>query len=184
MVETSGATVALGTSVISIDFHKPGGQVGNPPQYTIRANSSGSPNSIHPVAFDKVIIANPYQFSGISAAGGVIPSAVEQVPYVQLHVTIFASEKRLNSAYFRRPGWMRVPSTVLTTLAKTDNANSGAQGVGKAGFFSISILRTAANPTNQKKEYIYKIFSPEIVTPTLLRFVSMSSLNSVLEQCN
>jgi prenylcysteine oxidase/farnesylcysteine lyase len=174
MVEGSGAAVVLSTSVVELEFYKPGGQATNPPKYTLRTTSGSSTNSPYPTAFDNVIIANPYQFSNISAAQGVIPNAIETIPYVRLHVTIFASEKRLKPGYFGWPFWATVPTTVLTTLAKTDNPNSGSQGVGKAGFYSITTIQRAVNPANQKKEYIYKIFSPEIVTPALLRFVSVS----------
>lgn len=179
MVEASDATVALNTSVVGLELYKPGGQVSNPPKYTVRTTSGSSTNTPHPTPFDKVIIANPYQFSEISAAQEVIPNAIETIPYVKLHVTIFAAARRLNPGYFNPPRWafwVAVPNTVGTTLAKTDNPNSGSQGVGKARFYSISTLQTVTNPANQKKEYIYKIFSPETLTPIFLRSGPLSPL--------
>ena len=161
MVEASGATVNLNSPVIGLE--KSGSK------YAIQIISRSS-NATYQITFDKVILANPFQFSDIDVGSGVLTSSIESVPYVQLHVTIFASPKRLKSQYFKWPGFINVPTGILTTLAKTDNPNSGPQGVGKAGFFSCTILRTAINPATNKQEYIYKIFSPEALTPPLLRY--------------
>ncbi|KAL2020306.1 hypothetical protein VTK56DRAFT_8534 [Thermocarpiscus australiensis] len=168
MVERSGAVVALNTSVVTLEICKtcetPGG-----PRYSIRTKSAmATADSEYPIAFDNIIIANPYQFSNITAGEGVIHQRIDEIPYVQLHVTIFASPYRFSPQFFGLTVSKDVPGSVLTTLGKADDPTSGAQGEGKAGFFSTTILRKAVNPITQRKEYIYKIFSPEKVTPEFL----------------
>lgn len=165
MVERSGAIIALNTAVVGLEFDNGG------PKYLLQTSAGGSPSSTHPVAFDNIIIATPYQFSDISVASGVLQTPIEQAPYVHLHVTLFTSARRLRPGYFKWPNLLVVPAYVLTTLAKTDTPNSGPQGVGKAGFFSINIEKTVLNPATQQPEYVYKVFTPEPVTPQFLRSV-------------
>ena len=164
MAQRSGALLTLNTSVVGIQKTASG------PQYTVQTTSSSTPGSpaTYPVNFDNIVIANPFQFSGISASSGVLQSAIEQVPYVSLHVTHFTSASRLSPGFFDLPSTASVPGMVLTTLAQSDTATSGADGVGKAGFFSLSIVGKATNPQTQKKEYVYKIFSPQAITPQFL----------------
>lgn len=178
MVEKSGAAVALNTSVVGIEhLRKTGTGVSQHPQYTIRTESvSGRSTNAHPVAFHRVIIASPYQFSNISAGKGVLSHPIDEIPYVQLHVTIFASPYRCSPQFFNLRDGETVPGAVLTTLDRAGGPTSGPDGAGKAGFFSITILRTAVNPVTNKREYIYKIFSPRRVTPQFLRSVSIRSL--------
>ncbi|KAK4119102.1 hypothetical protein N657DRAFT_659193 [Parathielavia appendiculata] len=114
-------------------------------QYTVQT-TSGS----HPAAFDNVIIANPYQFSGISAGEGSLQTSIAQVPYVQLHVTTFTSSNRFNPGFFDLPNSAQAPLTILTTLARSDTPTSGVDGAGKAGFFSMMAIKSAANPQSQR----------------------------------
>ena len=167
MAQRSGAVIALNTSVVGIE--KAAGDSSRRPKYTIQV-APGSP-ATHPAAFDSVVMANPYQFSGISAGEGVLQTPIDEVPYVQLHVTIFTSPSRFSPQFFDLPESAKVPGLVLTTLAQGDTAASGVDGAGKAGFFSLSILGKATNPQTQQQEYAYKIFSPEAVTPEFLRCV-------------
>jgi prenylcysteine oxidase/farnesylcysteine lyase len=167
MAQRSGAVIALNTTVVGIE--KASGGSSSRPQYTVQV-APGSP-ATHPATFDNVIMANPYQFSGISAGEGVLQIPIEKVPYVQLHVTIFTSPSRFSPKFFDLPASAKVPGLVLTTLAQDDIASSGVDGAGKAGFFSLSILGNATNPQTQQQEYAYKIFSPEAVTPEFLRYV-------------
>ncbi|KAK4443879.1 Prenylcysteine oxidase [Podospora aff. communis PSN243] len=162
MVKRSRAHVALNTSVVSIGFAPE--QSSRVPRYVIGTESSGE-QAENPVVFDNVILANPFQFSKISAADGVIHNAIDEIPYVQLHVTIFASPFRYSPAFFGLTDAKDVPGTILTTLGKDDGPASGA---GKAGFFSISTLRKVFNPETEQEEYLYKIFSPEKVTSDFL----------------
>ncbi len=165
MAQRSRALLALNTSVVGIQKTTSGSQ------YTLQTTSSSTPDSpaTYPGTFDNVVLANPYQFSGISAGSDVLESAIEKVPYVRLHVTHFTSPSRLSPGFFNLPSDAVVPGMVLTTLAQSDTATSGADGVGKAGFFSLSMHRKAINPQTQQKEHMYKIFSPEAITPEFLR---------------
>jgi prenylcysteine oxidase / farnesylcysteine lyase len=163
MVKRSGAHVVLNTSVVSIGFAPE--QSSRMPRYVIGTESSGE-QAENPVVFDNVILANPFQFSKISAADGVIHNAIDEIPYVQLHVTIFASPFRYSPAFFGLIDAKDVSGTILTTLGEDDGPASGA---GKAGFFSVSALRKVFNPETEQEEYLYKIFSPEKVTSDFLR---------------
>ncbi|KAK4155652.1 hypothetical protein C8A00DRAFT_41749 [Chaetomidium leptoderma] len=168
MAQRSGALIALNTAVVGVE--KTSGGSSTSSKYTVQTTSGSTPGSpaTHPVAFDNVIMANPYQFSGISAGEGVLQTPIEEIPYVQLHVTIFTSPSWFSPRFFDLPNSAKVPGLVLTTLAQSDTLTSGVNGVGKAGFFSLNNLGKATNPQTQQKEYVYKIFSPEIVTAQFL----------------
>jgi prenylcysteine oxidase/farnesylcysteine lyase len=171
MVQRSGAQVVLDTAVVGIDkaSEGPSGRA----QYTVQTTSGSTPGNptTHPTTFDNIIMANPYQFSGISVGDGVLDNPIEPITYVQLHVTIFTSPSPFSPLFFDLPESETVPGMVLTTLAHGDTPTSGADGAGKAGFFSLSILGKATNPQTQQKEFVYKIFSPEVITPEFLRYV-------------
>jgi prenylcysteine oxidase/farnesylcysteine lyase len=164
MAQRSGALLALNTTVTGIEKTSGGSQ------YTAQTTSGSTPSNAatYPVAFDNVIVANPYQFSGISAGEGVLQTPIEQVPYVQLHVTIFTSPNRFSPGFFNLPPSAETPGTVLTTLAQVDTPNSGVDGVGKAGFFSAMAIGMATNPQTQQQEFLYKIFSPTAIAPEFL----------------
>lgn len=120
------------------------------------------------VAFDNVIVAAPWQYAGISVDDGVLERTVDEIPYTKLHVTLFCSPFLLSPVYFNLAPGSVTPDSVLTTLGPQDKSEEGAAGVGKAGFYSLSTLRTITNPKTQKEEYIYKVFSAEKVTPKFL----------------
>lgn len=111
--------------------------------------------------FDTVILAAPYQFSSVSLSPPLL--GPEPQPYVRLHVTLFTSPHLLSSRAFNLPTETPVPQVVLTTLAPGEHPDSNADGVGKAGFWSISTLRTVDNPSTGEPEWLYKIFSPAAV---------------------
>lgn len=167
MVAASGATVALNTSVSSIALGtKPGAAH---PKYLINTKSAGNKAEASAgVAFDNVILATPYQFSGIKAPAEVLQTTIDEIPYVDLHVTLFTSPFAINPAFLGLEPGAKVPTTVLTTYAPTENGTSGPEGAGKTGFFSVSTLRTITNPATGKQEIVYKIFSPDRVTPAFL----------------
>lgn len=168
MAAASGATVALNTSVSSIALGtKPGAKY---PKYLI-TTKSGAEESPAGVAFDNVIIATPYQFSDIKASEDVLQTTIDEIPYVKLHVTLFASPFQLSPEFLGLKPGANVPTTVLTTYADAADGTSGLEGAGKTGFFSISTLRSITNPTTGKDEYLYKIFSPTEVTPEFLSSV-------------
>ncbi|KAL4879657.1 Prenylcysteine lyase-domain-containing protein [Aspergillus karnatakaensis] len=124
--------------------------------------------------FDEVVIAGPYQYSGldISPAPEHIP---DTVPFHTLHVTLFSSPHRLSGRYFnlKNPSDLP-PETILTTLPRGTDLGNAEEGVGPAGFWSISTLRTVPAPTTPdpdapKQHYVYKIFSPARPTANFIR---------------
>ncbi|KAI1086347.1 prenylcysteine oxidase [Rostrohypoxylon terebratum] len=170
MVEKSQAYVSLNSTVSSIDKEK-SGEGSDATKYkiqTLTTDSVDTEGETHPVAFDTVVIATPYQFSGISHNDNVIPHPVDSIPYVKLHVTLFASPFRFSPAFFNLEPASEVPISVLTTLGPNDKAKSGPEGVGSAGFFSATLVKVVTNPKTQNTEYVYKIFSPDKVTPKFL----------------
>lgn len=176
MVKASRAAFLPNTSVTFIDVEERESP-STSPKFILQTRSSSHATAVvqtHDVAFDDVVVATPYQFSKIATSNGVLESAIDEIPYIRLHVTIFSSPFQLSSAYFNTAPH-KTPTTVLTTLAEGDSPSSGVQGAGKAGFYSISTLRLVWNPKSGRTEYLYKIFSPEKVTPKLLRCVPCPS---------
>ncbi|KAI3395063.1 hypothetical protein diail_1820 [Diaporthe ilicicola] len=162
MVTKSGAHVHLNSSVSSISMGtKPEAAS---PKYLINGGSAG-------VAFDNVVVATPYQFSDIKASADVLQTAIDDIPYVKLHVTLFASPFQLSAEYLGLKPGAQIPTSVLTAFAKAADGSSGLEGAGKTGLFSISTLRSITNPATGKVEYLYKIFSPMEVKPEFLSSV-------------
>lgn len=174
MVSKSGAAVAFNTSVTSIALDQNKDYASATPKYSLKtrvSTSEAANDESYPALFDHVVIATPYQFSDIKAADGLLQQPIDEIPYIKLHVTIFASPFSFSPAFFNFSSGTRVPDSVLTTLADGDEPTSGVQGAGKAGFYSISTIGRAFNPKTGKLEYLYKIFSPEKVTADFLRYV-------------
>jgi prenylcysteine oxidase / farnesylcysteine lyase len=159
MVKGSGANTLLNTTVSAIKGRKG--------KYILQASTNGAIANIEE-AFDTVVLAAPLQFSGIDLQKDLLKRRPDEIPYVTLHVTLFASPLRLSAAYFKLEEGAKVPTSVFTTLSPNEDPNDRQNIVGKNNFFSFSTLKTVTNPKSMKKEYIYKIFSPEIVTPELL----------------
>lgn len=180
MVHASRATFLPNTSVSYVGLEKSDPPTRSP-KYILQTRASddhGAVEETQDVVFDDVVIATPYQFSKISSVEDVLEHVIDEIPYIKLHVTIFSSPFQLSAAYFKvAPS--KVPTTVLTTLAEGESPLSGVQGAGKAGFYSISTLRMVLNPKTGKIEYLYKIFSPEKVTPEFLRYALRDSLMQV-----
>jgi prenylcysteine oxidase/farnesylcysteine lyase len=117
--------------------------------------------------FDTVILAAPHQFASLDITPK--PSHIpDEIPYVNLHVTLFTSPHALAPAAFNLGPDKQVPQVVLTTLLPDENPGTTPVYPGKAGFYSISTMRLITNPKTGLSEYIYKIFSPSPVTPTFL----------------
>lgn len=174
MVKASQAKVFLNHSVTRISVHSKGANGSPSPKYLLQTKAS-DPHSDSMSAkaesqfgpFDDVVLAAPFQFSDISDAEQAIKYPIDEIPYVQLHVTLFASPFTPSAGFFNLSG-QTVPSVILTTLAPSDSPATGVAAAGKAGFFSISQLRLIQNPTTKRDELLYKIFSPEKVTPEFL----------------
>ncbi|KAJ5748870.1 uncharacterized protein N7511_010566 [Penicillium nucicola] len=111
--------------------------------------------------FDEVVIAGPLQYSGISISPSLDHNP-DEIPYVNLHVTLFSSPHRLAPQYFGLDPNARAPETILTTLPE-DFIPENKADVGPSGFWSISTLRTVDHPSvdSEEQHYVYKIFSPE-----------------------
>ncbi|KAL2839077.1 hypothetical protein BJY01DRAFT_219516 [Aspergillus pseudoustus] len=123
---------------------------------------------IHTANFDEVVIAAPYQYSGLTV-NPPLEHTPDSIPFHTLHVTLFSSPHRLSWKYFNLKGPSeRTPETILTTLPQGTDLGDAEEGVGPAGFWSLSTLRTVF--TEEKEtHYVYKIFTPTRPTATFIR---------------
>ena len=163
MLKSSGAKVMLDTSVNSIIKNEEG-------SYDILTSTQGS--SALETSYDTVVLAAPYQFSSIT-----LPETShhpDKIPYVTLHVTLFTSPHRLSPSFFSLPKDATMPKTILTTLHPSDSPGSSKAGVGRAGFWSISHLRSiprvrdSYSEKGPVEEYLYKVFSPHKLNSTYI----------------
>lgn len=114
--------------------------------------------------FDSIVLAGPLQFSKIQIANDILGKVPDEIPYVRLHVTLFATHHLLSGKYFGLKGGAQVPDTVLTTVPHTEEGNRS-----EIPFFSISTLRHDIDRGDGRPpQHIYKIFSPEALTSDLL----------------
>ncbi|KAF2869145.1 prenylcysteine oxidase-like protein 1 precursor [Massariosphaeria phaeospora] len=122
-------------------------------------------------SFDDVVLATPLQFASIEIdpAPEHVP---DEIPYVEMFVTLFASPHRLDPKAFNLEAGKQVPNFVLTTLPDGEDTGSDPNGVGTPGFWSISIIRTGLNPHGAPSpENIYKIFAPKPAGAKLLSHI-------------
>ncbi|KAI9724628.1 MAG: hypothetical protein M1828_003652 [Chrysothrix sp. TS-e1954] len=165
MIKSSGAHLQLNTEIESVEQTKDD-------SYMLRHRSMVSedkpqfPGDSKPSLelFDDVVLAAPFHQTGISFSPA-LPKTPPDIPYVNLHVTLFSSPHPLNPTAFGMLPTDEAPTTILTTLQKGEE---GEHGAGKAGFFSISTLRRAVNPRTGSTEFLYKIFSPAFVSDDCL----------------
>lgn len=156
MLRESGADVRLNASVTTIDRN---------PDGTITLTSS-TLSGTESYDFDELIIAGPLQYSGLKI-NTPLTHTPDEIPYVKLHVALFSSPHRISPKFFGMDPGSPVPETILTTLPKqNDSTHSLEDGVGPAGFWSISTLQTVPDPSPSSGEthYVYKIFSPTRVS--------------------
>lgn len=165
LVRASKASVHFNTTVASI---KETQKLTETPTYVISIKQAGVDAEEYAISFDNVIVATPWQFSQIHADEGILRHAIDEIPYAKLHVTLLATPLKLSAKYFGLGLGRKAPSNVYTTLADGDEPQQGAEGVGKSGFYSVSTLQQVINPRTGKREYAYKIFSAQPVTPKLL----------------
>jgi prenylcysteine oxidase / farnesylcysteine lyase len=169
MVTRSGAQVRLNTSVEGIARLEEGG-------YELALSragkhSDGSAEELKDV-FDSVIIAAPFQYSGIKISPALLQSP-DEIPYVTLFVTLLTSPHRLSPKFFSTSSSSlsdqdheSIPEMVITTLPADLDLGSSPRGVGSTGFWSVSTLR--AVEVNSSTQFLYKIFSPEPLNATFL----------------
>ena len=92
MMIASGANVQLNTSVTSIDLIS---NEDSPDKFTLKTTSTDSLSgevAADPLAFDDVIVATPYQFSGIKASDDVLQRPID-VPILPLLYFNLVSQK-------------------------------------------------------------------------------------------
>lgn len=170
LVRASGSTIYRNTTVASIEAVQKKTETSSP-KYVISTKDANSPEAApeeYGVAFDNVILANPWQFGNIKAGEGVLDRQIDEIPYTRLHVTLFTSPLKLSPEFFGlRPG-SKAPSSVYTTLREDEEPKNGAEGVGSTGFYSVSTLKSVTSPKTGKLEHVYKIFSPKPVTAEFL----------------
>lgn len=165
MLDASKATLKLKTHVTEVFHNDDDTQT---VVYTDPVN-----NKTEDGTFDHVVIASPLQFSDIEISPPP-QNPPDEIPYVDLHVTLFASPHKLSPGYFKLPSRYSTPEVVLTTIPKDLNIGSRRDGVGPAGFWSISTLKkvqvptTRHSPTTRRTQYLYKIFSPNRLTAGFL----------------
>jgi len=150
MAEVGANKVHLNTSISTVTRNSATGK------FTLKASGSASTAF---EGFDEVVIASPYQFANLSFPTSKLSHVPDVVPYVTLHVTLYTSPRLLSPAYFKLAPDSLVPLVVLTTLAEDEEPGTKTPYPGKAGFFSISMLRPIVNPESGNEEYLYKIFS-------------------------
>ncbi|GLB08995.1 hypothetical protein AtubIFM57258_004905 [Aspergillus tubingensis] len=163
MLKLSHADVRLNHTVTSLDWEANG-----PSTLTFTTNT----NAEEKLEFDEVVIAGPWQFSDITVTPP-LKKTPDEIPFVTLYVTLFASPHRLSPKYFglTEPN-AYTPETILTTLPPDSDIGKSEAGVGPAGFWSISTLRTVDAPDpSEGKHYVYKIFSPERPTAEFIESI-------------
>jgi prenylcysteine oxidase/farnesylcysteine lyase len=154
MLDASSAKVALNTTVTSINRNE---------DDTLSISHEGKDGISSNSVFDDVVIAAPYQTSGID----VYPSlgqTPDKIPYVRLYVTLFASHHQVSGKHFNLSDQNEVPEMILTTLPEDLDLGSHEEGVGPTGFWSISLLRVVDAPVedaDHQHHYVYKVFSPK-----------------------
>lgn len=156
MLNASRANVHLNTAVASVSKQSDS-------TYNLTL-SSGETST-----FDEVILAAPYQYSDLKVdpKPRLVP---DEIPYMKLHTTLFASPYLLDPAAFKLEPGSTVPQFVLTTLRPNE---APQDSVGSPGFYSISMHASFINPnsTPPRIEYVYKIFSPMPITSSFLTHI-------------
>ncbi len=177
MVKRSQAQVRLNTSVEEITQLEEGGyrlalsQLESHPERIVQTED----------VFDTVIIAAPFQYSGIKVSP-TLPHPPDEIPYVTLYVALVTSPHRPSPKFFSDPSsplsdedYDSIPEMVITTLPADLDLGSSPHGVGPANFWSVSTLRTVE--VADSTQYLYKIFSPEPLTATFLSRLFDFALN-------
>jgi prenylcysteine oxidase / farnesylcysteine lyase len=168
MVKASGADLRLNSTVQRVSKKENGAYVVKAAGKTLSKDSNKA-GELDQEEFDAIVLATPYQFSEISFSPP-LTNAPDEIPYVTLHVTLFTSPHRLSPSFFNfdsSTSANEVPDMVLTTLPEGLDlgARKGKHGVGPAGFWSVSLLRSI-EMDDGTTQYLYKVFSPSKLTAT------------------
>jgi prenylcysteine oxidase/farnesylcysteine lyase len=94
--------------------------------------------------FDTIVLAAPDQFANldIHPAPSIVP---DEIPYVNLHVTLFTSPHYLSPTAFNLCQHDKVPPMLPTTLYTSEDLGADPSYKPKVGFNSISLLETRFN---------------------------------------
>ena len=168
MVKASGADVRMNSTVQKVSKKENGAYVVKAAEKALTEDSDNT-GELDQEEFDTIVLAAPYQFSEVSFSPP-LANQPDEIPYVILHVTLFTSPHRLSPFFFNfdsSTSANEVPDMVLTTLPEGVDlgARKGKEGVGPAGFWSVSLLRNI-EMDDGSTQYLYKIFSPEKLTAT------------------
>lgn len=167
MLDASGAHVHLERQVGDLKKQEDGSYTieshyGNAKYYEVGTDDFVVEKEAGQMVFDEVVLAAPNQYTGIKFDPE--PKHMpDEIPYVNLHVTLFASKHLLAPSAFGLPLGETVPQVILTTTSL-----DGAEP--RPNFQSISTLQAMLDPRrpNPPIEYAYKIFSMEPVNSTFL----------------
>lgn len=112
MIELSGADLHLDSRVVRIGR-------GHNRRYRLSVSRNGieyTPDSRH-AEFDAVVFAAPLQSSKIDLSGLGLESTASLVPYVETHVTHFASSAKVSPKFFDHGLNVSIPDYLLTTTS-------------------------------------------------------------------
>lgn len=174
--------------------------------HTPVSESDGAEPELGLEEFDEVVIAAPWQFTGMNIQPEYRFPAVS---WEKVQVTVFTSPNKLAPEAFglARGDHRGMPQRVLSTLNDSEGTrldrSSGEEGVGKSGWWSIEQVGTvarliSASPLTSMKscapaspscmdsesvrmENVFRILSPSaIANETILRFLGNSEDSSGL----
>lgn len=157
MAINSGARVLLGTAVHGVQRSHSGG-------WEVASRSVGAREDSHE-AFDGVVLAAPWDTARLEVKPLPLQHTPPVIPYADLYITLFTSPYQLSPKVF--PGMSPPPGHILTTPNSKEyeqaSGISGPAGVGRIGYWSISLLKEVThvlnNPGSVQREYLYKIMS-------------------------
>jgi prenylcysteine oxidase / farnesylcysteine lyase len=160
MLDSSRANLNLNTTVTSIKQNS---------DDTLTLSYASNGGSLVHHTFDEVVIGAPFHTSKLEVSPS-LDRTPDEVPYVKLYVTLFASPHKISPGRFNLSDQKDVPEMILTTLPRDLDLGSREDGVGPAGFWSISLLQVVDAPADDPHQvhYVYKVFSPERLTADFL----------------
>ncbi|KAI0764680.1 FAD/NAD(P)-binding domain-containing protein [Fomes fomentarius] len=173
-VNDSGATVFLDTTVQSVSRSSPSGP------WLVKTSASDDARS-----YRAVILAAPFDQTGIRFTSTPQIAAVPAQAYVHLHVTLLTTTRpSANASYFNLPQGSAVPAMVLTTH------NRARHGSGpEPEFNSLSYLREVRTADlgewrndQGQKEWVVKIFSKRRITDAWLAAMFEGQVRWVLRK--
>ena len=198
----------LGTMVVGIRKNETdkGETLGWTIAHTSTSEGDGAEPELGLEEFDEVVIAAPWQFTSMN----IQPEyRFPELSWEKMHVTVFTSPNKLAPEAFglRRGDHRGMPQRVLSTLNDSERnrlgGNSGEEGVGKSGWWSIEQVGTVArlistsaemsmescsptgppcmDPQSIRMENVFRIVSPSaIANETILKFLGNSEDSSSL----